>query len=98
MRPQTALLVALVTGCGDEAVTGAETSASTTGTGTSLQWDSTDWTGDLTDPTTAAGSSSTTGATEVDTTTGEPLVCIMPRMTLRAKRRRGLTVMAFPPR
>jgi outer membrane protein assembly factor BamB len=78
MRPQTALLVALVTGCGDGAGTGAETSASTTGTGTSLPSGSTDWTGDLTDPTTAAGSTSTTGATEVDTTTGEPLVCIMP--------------------
>src|SRR5688572_22212859 len=74
LRLRTAFIVALVAACSDAgSTTSAETSATTAATEMS---DSTDWTGDLTTPTTAADPTSTTGTSEVDTTTGEPLVCI----------------------
>ncbi len=91
-RLRTALLAALVTACTDEAAATGDASttsgdASPSSTGVPPQPGSTDWTGYATtttaptEPTSTTDSASTTSTSEVDTTTGEDLVCLMPTDT-----------------
>jgi hypothetical protein len=87
-RLRTALLATLETACSDEAAAPGDASTTnvdpSSSTGMPPQPGSTDSTGDATSttpPTSTTDSASTTSTSEVDTTTGEALVCITPTDT-----------------